>query len=491
MNHLRCSFALLAVLVSGSVAALPAAAQGTGPGGKPAAPAAIDTKVTELLQRARAVMNDVQSMTYNAEVIGVMPDGNRQSIVKSAVVAERGEQEGSWKFLVEGNFAIEAKTGGKRESELDVKASYDGAEVAVVDSRRRLLRLQDTKELEVVRVTMNQGSAATSVAWELFGDKPLNGCDVAIKAELESPQTVDGLECDVVWFVPPKAKSASGIVHESAVVPSKIYFAKRDGIPRRFEIYRPATASLPADKRGEPTRTLTLTGLALKSELSGKSFTIETPDGYKVTDGDGKRRTRSPKSETPADVKPAEKIPAAPVTPAPSGTPSTPTTYKWPLLPSDRNLMNTGTMAPAFELKDVDGKAVKLADFAGKTTVMVFWGTWSEQAKSALPAVQRVFAKYQGKGVSFLGLNSESNPTADPRKFLSDNGIAFPNVLKAETITGNYRVKSWPTIYVFGKDQRLVWGGQQIPTPPGGGSAALEYLESNLGQAIDKALEAK
>ncbi|MFN9969073.1 MAG: hypothetical protein ACK58T_04165, partial [Phycisphaerae bacterium] len=166
MNHLRCSFALLAVLVSGSVAALPAAAQGTGPGGKPAAPAAIDTKVTELLQRARAVMNDVQSMTYNAEVIGVMPDGTRQAIVKSAVVAERGEQEGSWKFLVEGNFAIEAKTGGKRESELDVKASYDGAEVAVVDSRRRLLRLQDTKELEVVRVTMNQGSAATSVAWE-------------------------------------------------------------------------------------------------------------------------------------------------------------------------------------------------------------------------------------------------------------------------------------------------------------------------------------
>lgn len=492
MNHLRCSFALLAVLASGTVAALPAAAQSTA--GKPAPAAPIDTRVTEIVQRARAVMNDVQSMTYKAEVIGNMPDGNRQSIVKSSVVAERGEQDGSWKFFVEGDFVIESKSGGKRENEMEIKAAYDGNEVVTVDSRRRLVRIAETKEIEVVRVNMNQGSAATSIAWELFGDKALNGCDVAIKAELEAPQTVDGLECDVVWFVPPKAKSAGGTVHESAIVPSKIYFAKRDGMPRRIEIYRPAAANAPADKRGEATRTLTLAGLALKAELSGKSFTIDTPEGYNVTDGDGKRRTRKPKSEVPAETKPAVKAPVAPAGTPSNTTPSAPTTYKWPALPSDRNLMNTGTLAPAFELKDGDGKPVKHQDFAGKATVMVFWGTWSDQAKSAMPAVQRVFTKYQGKGVSFLGLNSESSPTADPRKFLTDNAITFPNVFKAETITGNYRVKSWPTYYVFGKDQRVVWAGQQVPTPPGGGGgtdAMLEYLESNLGQAIDKALEGK
>ena len=258
MKHLCCSIALLTVLVSGGVAALPAVAQGTA--ARPNASNAIDPRAVELVQRARAVMNDVQSMTYRAEVVGNMPDGNRQSVVKTEVVAERGEQPGQWKFLVEGDFAIEPKSGGRREGELDVRAAFDGNEVSVVDNRRRLVRIQETKDPEVVRVTMNQGNAATSVAWELFGETVLNGSDLAIKAELEAPQTVDGLECEVVWFVPPKTKSAGGTVHESAIVPSKIFFAKRDGMPRRFEVYRPATAGLPADKRGEPTRRMTIVG---------------------------------------------------------------------------------------------------------------------------------------------------------------------------------------------------------------------------------------
>lgn len=492
MNHLRCSFALLAVLVSGTVVTVPAAAQGTG--AKPAAPAPMDPKVAELVQRAREVMHGVQSMTYNAEVIGNMPDGNRQSIAKTAVVVERGEIDGQWKLLVEGDFYIESKASGKRENEMRVQAGYDGDEVGVVDTRRRIVRLQNTKEPEVVRVTMNQGSAATSVAWELLGEKALNGCDVAIKAELESPQPVDGLECDVVWFVPPKAKSVGGTVHESAIVPSKIYFAKRDGMPRRFEIYRPAAANAAADSRGEPTRQLTLTGLVVSSQLSGKNFSIEIPEGYNVTDADGKRRARKPKSDTPADAKPADKAPAAPATPTPSSTPSTPTTYKWPLLPSTDDAMRVGTQAPAFDLKDFDGKSVKMSDFKGQVLVLDFWGTWCPPCRASMPAVQKVYEKYKDKGVVVLGMNSESNPSADPKKFKLDNKITYPSVTKAETVSGLFKVQSWPTFYVFGKDGKLVWASNGLRQPPGGGggnAAMLEYLESNLSQAIDKALEAK
>jgi thiol-disulfide isomerase/thioredoxin len=334
---------------------------------------------------------------------------------------------------------------------------------------------------------MNQGSAATSIAWEMFSEIAFNGCDVALKAEIEDPQTIDGQECEAIWFVPPKTKTAGGTVNESAIVPSKIYFAKRDGLPRRFEIYRPATATLPADKRGEPTRSLTLNKLVAKADLSGKSFTFDIPAGYTVTDADGRRKSLKPKTDTKPQTNEPESAPASP-------TASAPATYKWPLLPSADDAMRVGTQAPAFDLKDFDGKPVKLGDFKGKVLVLDFWGTWCPPCRASMPAVQKVYEKYKDRGVVVLGMNSESNPAANPKKFKLDNKITYPSVTKAETVSGLFKVQSWPTFYVFGKDGKLVWASNGLRQPPGGGGgteAMLEYLESNLSQAIDKAMQAK
>lgn len=490
MPHFRRSLALIAVLVSGGT--LDASAQAPKPG-EAKNQTKLEPRIQEIVQRARAVMRDVQSLSYAAEVIGQMPDGNRVSIVKTDVTAERGEKN-DWKFEVLGTFAIEAKGGGKRENELDIKGAFDGTELWVIDARRKIVRQTEPKDIEYVRVQLNQGNAANSIAWEMFSEIAFNGCDVAVKAEIEEPQTIDGLECDAVWFVPPKTKNAGGTVNESAIVPSKIYFAKRDGLPRRFEIYRPATATLPADKRGEPTRSLTLNKLVAKADLSGKSFTFDIPPGYTLTDGDGRRVPKATKPANKPDSSPDTKPEVKPETTKPDTTPAAPVTYKHPLLNSDNSVMTIGTPAPAFDLKDFEGKSVKLADFKDKVLVLCFWGTGSDQSKDALPAVQRVFTRYQDKGVAVLGLNTESNPKAEPQKYMKDNGITFPCVTKAETMSSLYRLKGWPTFFVIGKDGKVAWAGNKLPSPPGGAGgtpAAVEYLESNLSQAIDKALLAK
>ena len=156
--------------------------------------------------------------------------------------------------------------------------------------------------------------------------------------------------------------------------------------------------------------------------------------------------------------------------------------------------MRVGTQAPPFELKDFDGKTVKLSDFKGKVLVLDFWGTWCPPCRASMPAIQKVHEKYKDRGVVVLGMNSESNPKANPKKFKEDNKITYGSVTKAETVSGLYKVQGWPTFYVIGKDGKVVWGATGLSSPPGGGGGAaaqLEYLESNLSQAIDKALEAK
>jgi len=51
--------------------------------------------------------------------------------------------------------------------------------------------------------------------------------------------------------------------------------------------------------------------------------------------------------------------------------------------------------APEWELKDISGKPVKLADFKGKLIVMDFWGSWCPPCRAELPKFQALYEKLQ------------------------------------------------------------------------------------------------
>ena len=53
--------------------------------------------------------------------------------------------------------------------------------------------------------------------------------------------------------------------------------------------------------------------------------------------------------------------------------------------------------APAFVVKTVEGKSLKLADFKGRPVVIDFWATWCKPCRAAMPHLEAV----QKLGVSF------------------------------------------------------------------------------------------
>src|SRR5262245_45486894 len=66
-----------------------------------------------------------------------------------------------------------------------------------------------------------------------------------------------------------------------------------------------------------------------------------------------------------------------------------------------------GKKIDTFEIRDFRGTSHKLEDLAGsKVLVVAFLGTECPLAKLYAPRLQDLAQKYQGKGVQFVGINS-------------------------------------------------------------------------------------
>lgn len=67
-------------------------------------------------------------------------------------------------------------------------------------------------------------------------------------------------------------------------------------------------------------------------------------------------------------------------------------------------------MPPAIrdaELQMLDGKPVKLSDYAGKVVVLNFWATWCGPCRQETPHLVELSNEYKKRGVEFVGLSIE------------------------------------------------------------------------------------
>ena len=111
------------------------------------------------------------------------------------------------------------------------------------------------------------------------------------------------------------------------------------------------------------------------------------------------------------------------------------------------------TPAPAWKLKDMEGKTVTSDQFKGKVVVLDFWATWCAPCKTEIPGYVALQKKYGADGLVVVGVSMDTGGTADVRQFIKDFGINYTVVIGDDTIVSAFApIDGYPTTFIIDRD---------------------------------------
>jgi peroxiredoxin len=120
------------------------------------------------------------------------------------------------------------------------------------------------------------------------------------------------------------------------------------------------------------------------------------------------------------------------------------------------DLLQAGSMAPDFTLKDLAGNTVTLSQYRGKVVFLNFWATWCQPCRAEMPAMERLNEVYGSQNFVMLAVNAEEDAET-VEAFLKEHPHSFTVLLdqeaKAQSLYGVYR---FPETFLIDKRGKIV-----------------------------------
>jgi peroxiredoxin len=159
-------------------------------------------------------------------------------------------------------------------------------------------------------------------------------------------------------------------------------------------------------------------------------------------------------------------------------------------------MLPLGTTAPDFRLPDTSGKTVSPADFKDASAlVVIFMCNHCPYVVHIRAGLAQLARDYAPKRVAIVGINSndvKNYPADSPAKMkdeVKSAGYLFPYLYdETQAAAKAYRAACTPDIFLFDKNQKLVYRGQFDASRPGNG---IPVTGKDLRAALDAVLAGK
>lgn len=106
---------------------------------------------------------------------------------------------------------------------------------------------------------------------------------------------------------------------------------------------------------------------------------------------------------------------------------------------------------------DIDGKEVRLSDYAGKGDYVLldFWASWCEPCKQIVPVLKYMVDNYTGKNFRVVGINLDES-RKDGISSAKEQEMAWPVIYADQTVGETYGIKAIPTSILISPDGTIV-----------------------------------
>lgn len=133
---------------------------------------------------------------------------------------------------------------------------------------------------------------------------------------------------------------------------------------------------------------------------------------------------------------------------------------------------------------DLQAKPLKIAAEAtqNKLILLDFWYLACGNCLLAMPHLSTLAEKYQTQGLAVYGLNPYDDPLKKAtiaQKFLDKFKVTYPQVFVDKTLTAQYQIKIYPSMY-------LIKNGQVVYTHLGYSEASMQELEAAIVANLPK-----
>jgi len=88
--------------------------------------------------------------------------------------------------------------------------------------------------------------------------------------------------------------------------------------------------------------------------------------------------------------------------------------------------------APRLELKDVEGRSLRLSDYKGKVVLLNFWATWCAPCRAEMPDLVKWQREYKSRGLQVIGVTYPPEELAEVLEFIKSIEVNYPVALGEE-----------------------------------------------------------
>lgn len=128
-----------------------------------------------------------------------------------------------------------------------------------------------------------------------------------------------------------------------------------------------------------------------------------------------------------------------------------------PLQKASQVAADQSIAAPGWQLKDVNDKTIRSADFKGKVVILDFWATWCAPCRMEIPGFIALQKKYAQQGLVVVGASVDEGGASMVKQFMEELGMNYVVVLADEKMQDQFGgIEVVPTTFVIDRGGHIV-----------------------------------